>query len=236
MKSEEQLELEEKQSEEARKNSHENDTEYNKTLIKKIAHFWTYEKWKVIVAVICIVVVVSLVRTYIEEKRELALDIAMVNTIIGSTDDVTFEQEFARWQQIDLDALPIRMEVGLMHPKDLNENAQVGQDVIASIQKYQNLLATGRMDVTISTDWMINAYEENDAYCNLKEVLPQDLFDLVKDRLYYSENHAGEKIPIGIYVQKKEVLNYYEEQPIVVISKYSTRIPMAVQFIKWLEE
>lgn len=237
IKSQEQIEIEEKQKREEENKRMENPEEYNKTLIKKVQHFWTYEKWKVIIPILCLIIVVTFVRSYLEETKELSLCIAMVNARMSSPSDVIFEDRFAKDVELDIENYPIRLETGMIHPEVMDAQTAANPTVVASVQKYQNFVTTGIVDVTISDDWMVAEYEKADSYLNLKECLPNELYQKLENKIVSFENQKGEKVPVGIRIENyPDVNSFYENKPILVISASSERIENAVLFVEWLEK
>ncbi len=205
------------------------------TFRKKIAHFWEYEKWKVIIPIVLLIVANSFIQTYREERKALTLDIALVNAVMESSDDVTFHDTFVKECGIDVTSAPIKVETGLIHPKDLDTQVINDEVAVASIQKYQALLTSGKVDVTVSNAWAIDEYAKSKAYENLQEFLPEETYKKVESKLYYHTNEDGEKIPIGIVVDDIDSINqFYKEEPIVTVSKYSKRKEQSLMFIEWL--
>ncbi len=205
------------------------------TFRKKIAHFWEYEKWKVIIPLVLLIVANSFIQTYRDERKALTLDIALVNAVMESSEDVTFHNTFVKDCGIDVTAAPVRIETGLIHPKDMDSQVFNDEVAVASIQKYQALLTSGKVDVTVSNAWAIEEYAKSEAYENLKDFLPGDLYKKVESKLYYHTNDDGEKIPVGIVVDDIDGINqFYKEEPIVTISKYSKRKEQSLLFIEWL--
>lgn len=205
-----------------------------RSLRQRLGYFWDYHKWKVIVPAIILVFAVSMITSYRQETKELTLYIAMMNAHMDNPEDADFGERYAADRQIDTQKLPIRIETNLYHPRP--EISAVDETMIASIQKYQALLTSGKADVTITTDWVIDEYEKADCYRNLEEVLPKELYETLGERIYYAADGNGDKIPVGIYVDETQIMKefYTEEKPIVTISAFSGRVSASVDFITWL--
>ena len=207
-----------------------------KTLGQKLGYFWDYHKWKVIVPAVVLIVLFSVIHSYREETRDLTLYIAMMNAHMDSPEDVDFPQVYAADRQIDTQALPIRIDTSLYHPSP-KEN-KTDEATVASVQKYRALLTSGKADVTITTSWVVDAYESDGCYKNLEEVLPSELYQSLtdSDKLYYATNETGKQIPVGIYMDQTNSLKefYREERPIITISAFSKRTDASVDFITWL--
>lgn len=207
-----------------------------KSLKQKIGYFWDYHKWKVILPVIILIFGISVITSFRKESRDLTLYIAMMNAQMDTAEEPQFIEDYGADENIDTGALPIRIETGLYHPKP--DGGSIDEVTAAGIQKYRALLLNGYADVTITTEWVIDEYESANCYLNLQEVLPQQFYHSIEDKLYYVANENGDEVPVGIYVEKTRTMReYYEdEKPIVTISAFSKRTDNAVEFIMWLLE
>ncbi len=221
------------QSEEPRQE--ETVTEQQMTFRQKLDHFWEYEKWKVIIPIVLLIVINSFWQTYKAEHQTLTLDIALVNAVMESAEDVEFHNDFIKECDIDVEQAPIKIETGIIHPEVTDEKAAIDQVAVASIQKYQAMLISGKIDITISTSWAVEEYGKTESYENLKDLLPEDVYSSVEEKLFYHTNQDGEKVPIGIIVDEIESINqFYSDTPIVTVSKHSERKEQSVLFIQWL--
>lgn len=205
-----------------------------KTFRQKVEYFWDYHKWKVIVPVIIMVFAVSIITSYLQETKDLTLYVAVMNAHMDSPEDADFGERYATDRHIDTQELPIRMETNLYHPKP--DTGEMNETSIASIQKYQALLTNGNVDVTITTDWVIEEYEKSGCYLNLQEVLPPEMYGDLSGQIYYAKNQDGDMIPVGIYVDQTETMKkfYEKDKPIITISAFSERTDAAIDFIQWL--
>lgn len=213
----------------------ENEEQMEMSFRQKVEHFWEYEKWKVIIPIIVLVVIWAMVDSYRNENRELTLDIAMINAVMESPADVTFPDAYAKECNIDIEKAPIRVETGMIHPEIVDESTVTDTVAIASIQKYNGLLLSGKTDITISNTWVVAEYQKTDAYENLEELLPKELLDELQEKMFYCENQQGENVPVGIMVEDISDINkFYNRAPVLTVSKYSERKEQAVTFITWL--
>lgn len=206
----------------------------NKTFRQKLRYFWDYHKWKVIVPLTILAFGISILISYRQEKQELTLYIAMMNAHMDTPEDADFVAKYVKDQGIDAEALPVRIETGLYHPRpEMNGLDEVSA---ASVQKYRALLLSGKADVTITTSWVIDEYESADCYLNLEDVLPSSFYASLGDKIYYTADESGKEVPVGIYVdQTKTMKKYYEDdRPIITISAFSKRIDESVEFVMWL--
>lgn len=68
----------------------------------------------------------------------------------------------------------------------------------ANMAKISALVSSQDLDLMISDPINIDHYMELDAFMDLQELLPEDLWEQVKDSVYYAKNPEGQSIPCGI--------------------------------------
>ncbi len=228
MKEENKAEKERKIKEQLRKNKY----------LAKLEFFWDYYKWFVIIPVLVVIIVLSFVFSYLYEQRDLSLNIALMNTSDVNEAIYAFKNDYATYRNIDTNELPIEVNYNFLHPKVMDEAAAADTTTVASIQKYQAMLLNSKLDVTITTSWVVEAYGEADAWCDLREVMDASFLEAEKDNIFYCKNSKGVEIPMGIRVDDCALLGeFYEEgTPIVTVSAYSVRKEEAAHFIEWLSE
>ncbi len=205
------------------------------TFRQKLEHFWEYEKWKVIIPVVLLIVVNSFVQTYQSEHQPMTLDIAFVNAVMETADDVDFHNDYIEEYDIDVESAPIKVETGMIHPKVMDAKAATDEVTVASIQKYQAMLVSGKVDITISNSWAVEEYAKTDSYENLEQLLSKEVYEDVEDKIFYYTDEDGSQIPVGIMVDEVEGINkFYSDTPIVTVSKHSQRKEQSILFLQWL--
>lgn len=231
--SEQEKQKEEQKAQEMRKAAQESETQV-KGFRQKLGYFWDYNKWKVIVVLVILAVACSIIMSYREETRDLTIYIAVMNAHMDSPEDFDIGEKYAADMQIDTEKLPVRIEQNLYHPKP-GEQA-MDETTVAAIQKYRALLTSGKVDVTVTTSWVIDEYGSAGCFWDVRKLLPEELYEEQKENLYYITDESGERIPVGIYVDKAEFLKefYQEERPIVTVSSFSKRTDASVNFLTWL--
>lgn len=205
---------------------------------KRLQYFWDYQKWYVIMPLIIIFFLVTFISTYIEENKEPALCIAMVNSESGLDAGTLFTITYPEENGIDTEKTPIRLEYGLTHPKVVDEMVASNQSQMALIYQYQGILLNGTLDVTLATTWVVEEYEKADAYCDLRDILPKTYLEKMENRLFYCKNKDGQEVPVGIMVDDLKILGEFVEEgkPVFTVSAYSNRKTEAVEFIIWVIE
>ena len=206
-----------------------------KTVKQKITYFWDYHKWKVLIPAAVLVFIITFISSYLEETKEPALVIAIVNGRDTASGEILISEEYIKERRIDVEKTPLRIESGFIHPKVMNETALADSATVAGIQKYAAMLTGGTIDVTISTTWAVEEYEKADAYCNLKELLPSGLYEELEEDMFFCKDQSGTSVPVGICLDSDSCLGGFYENgiPVLTVSAYSKRKEEATAFIEW---
>ena len=204
---------------------------------QKIYYFWDYNKWKVIIIFLVLVILISIIRTLIEGKKEPSICLALVNSTVVKEEDTELLSTYVKEKDIDIDKHPAKLEANMIHPEQSGDMGAVDSVAVMNIQRYQLLLVEGDIDITVSTKWAVEEYAKNNCYRNLQEFLPENLYEKVKDYLFYYENKNGQKIPIGFYCDIiKQIDDVYPDgvRPIITVSIYSKRSGQIIDYLNWL--
>ena len=206
-----------------------------KTVKQKIVYFWDYNKWKVLIPAAILIFFTTLLSSYLEETKEPALVIAIVNGRDTESAENLIWEEYVKERRIDVEKTPLRIESGFLHPKVMDETASADSATVAGIQRYSAMLTGGIIDVTISTTWAVEEYEKADAYCNLEELLSSDLYEELEEDIFFCQDQSGNSVPVGIRLDSASRLgDFYEDGiPVLTVSAYSKRKEEAAAFIEW---
>ena len=199
----------------------------------RLRDFWYYHKWKVLVEIAVLALLISTVSSWLEESREPWLEIAVMNARLDSPEAAqALSQGYIQARGLDPQTAPVHLETGLYHP---NTAAVAEEFAAASIQKYQTMLINGYVDVTVTTQWVVDAYAENGCWMDLRQILPAQTLAAVEDRLHYVPGDGG-PIPVGILARDLEPVGrwYPEDPPILTVSAFSRRDSAATDFLLWL--
>lgn len=209
-----------------------------KTIKQKLRFFWDYYKWAVLLPVAALIFLITFITSYLEENKTPALGIAVINARDTTSFEAAVTEEYVRERRIDTGKTPVRIESGILHPRVMDETASTDTITVAGMQKYAAMLTNATIDVTVSPAWSVEEYEKADAYCDLQELLPEDIFEELKEAVIYCKDGSGNEIAVGICIGNSSLLGeFYEEaSPVITVSARSTRKEEAVQFIEWLLE
>lgn len=204
---------------------------------QKVNYFWDYNKWKVIITCLVLVMLISIIHTLIEGKKEPSICLALVNSTVVKEEDTELLSTYVKEKNIDIDKHPAKLEANMIHPELSGDMGAADSIAVMNIQRYQLLLVEGDIDITISTKWAVEEYAKNNCYRNLQDFLPEKLYEKVKNHLFYYEKENGEKIPIGFYSDYiKQIDDVYPDgvRPIITVSIYSKRSEQIIDYLNWL--
>lgn len=201
---------------------------------ERFKYFWYYH-WKVIMlCVIGVCCVISLIFHFVDESKEPSIYAAMVNCNIYSADQTDLLSDYVQSRGIDTDVNPATLDVNLQMYEDRNDNMDV-----ANSQKLTVYFEHGKIDVLIAPDWVIESCANQAHLANIESVLPEDLYEKLKDRLIYHTYEDDGRVPVAIYVgdlDKISVLYEDGEDPYFAIGNLSSRQDTAVDFLRYLLE
>ena len=109
----------------------------------------------------------------------------------------------------------------------------------ASSAKVTAIVASKDLDVLISDSPAVEHYASNGAFLNLEEVLPADLWDMVKDDVYMAKDENGNSFPAAISLDDSyfhEKTGTQMEEAYFSLINNSTRTDTAFEFLRYLYE
>lgn len=152
----------------------------------KLWYIWNYYRFHMVAVVLAIIVAVNVGTVVYHSTFHTALHCMIIN----SRDEEGFqseplEQDFASWAGMGKKDEIISETTFLAFGDDASEY------IYASMAKISALVAAKDLDVMICDEETLDHYSSMDGYLDLETVLPEELLNVVKDRLYYTENGDG---------------------------------------------
>lgn len=203
---------------------------------KSIGFFIDYYKWYVIIPAIIIVIATVMIVSYLEESRERALELSVINAKYDIADVVYLvEDDYVKVSPNAKSDKDLRIEINLQYP-DTREDSVMNEDEVISTQKFNAMVIAGRVDAAITNTWVIDAYAVTDSAADLRDIFDEDYLKEYEDRLYYASNSKGEKVPVAFYIESEVIVNSYEEgyEPLVVTFNTSKHDAERKAFIEWI--
>ena len=179
-----------------------------KTIKQKLRFFWDYYKWTVLLPIAVLIFLITFITSYLEENKEPALGIAVINARDTTSFEAAVTEEYVRERQIDTGKTPVRIESGILHPKVMDETASTDTITVAGMQKYTAMLTNATIDVTVSPVWSVEEYEKADAYCDLQELFLHIVQE--KKKQFYLLNGCWKKkiyCPADKYVICQQIIS-----------------------------
>lgn len=229
--------------------------------IKKVEYFWEYYKWFVLIPLAVVLIILSFISTYIAESRPFSIGIALINTedVARAVEDfeIDYRTEYALEDRV-------LVNIGLVHPKGMKMAALESDDVIASVQKYQTMVKNGYVDVTFTTDWVIEEYMQIPLYEDLRNCFDEEflaeneeyIFYVIKEKIEAEAERklieadtgvvleeenidwetVGEKIPIGFKVGNYQSFGSFsmDSEPIMVFNIAGKNKEERIRFAEWI--
>ncbi|MBP5186900.1 MAG: hypothetical protein J6040_07585 [Clostridiales bacterium] len=161
-------------------------------LKKSVIHLWTYYKWYAIIPLIIIIVIVSMIHSYISETKKDYLNIAFVNAH-QEADDIFKDYEASVGKKIRVDST-------FFAPKN-DDSVYVEPEMAASVQNLASLLRDGTTDVIFTNARSIKEYGTSavgDLRKTLSDAQLKELND--KDMILFLTDENGNEVPSAILV------------------------------------
>ena len=207
-----------------------------KTFEEKVQYFWYYYKVHVFAILFAILAISLFVSAAIKDSKEPSIYVALINSNLASEQDTTFLSDYVTSRNIDTKKHPAKMDFTMHMSATTADDASM-----ASSQKYMSMLSTGKADLILCDQWIIDEYAILDAYENLETYLTPEDYEKIKDQLYYCEVNGKGKIPVAFYatdVDKVLTDSLYGKKdcPLIAICRTSKRKEAAADFIHYLLE
>lgn len=160
----------------------------------KVWYIWEYYKLPIIGAVIVVFLIASFAHAFYSNRFDNALYIMILNDKSGG-DNHTDEMADALGEYLNLGKNERVVIDDSLSATYGDSTTEMGY---ASLAKITALITTKDLDVIISDKASMDHFGSLNAYSNLEEELPADLYALVKDHLYYADNSDGVSYPCAI--------------------------------------
>lgn len=208
----------------------------DKPFKEKFSYFWYYYKFHTLGTLFAIFCIVMFVIAYRENSKEPSIYVALINSNYLSSVETPLMDDFVTSRNIDTDAHPAKFDISMAMTEGVADDGSV-----ANFQKLMALFNGHDVDVIVADKWVIEEYASLSAFCDLKEVLPEDLYAKVEDKLFYYTGEDGSTAAIGFYgdtLSKLMVNNGYsaDNPPIVTIASTTERTEISVDFVRYLLE
>ncbi|MBT9777174.1 hypothetical protein GPL15_11740 [Clostridium sp. MCC353] len=169
----------------------------NMTFKDKIWYIWEYYKFFIIGIVCTVGILISVGTTIYSNRFDTALYCVVINnrtTEAGNQDQVL--EELKDYLNLS-DVREIVYDTSMFISYGENTN-ELGY---ATMAKISALVASRELDIMIADKDSIDNYAKLGGMTDLEEALPADLYEKVKDRIYYTDNEEGQKQPCAVSLE-----------------------------------
>lgn len=151
----------------------------------KLSYFWYYYKVHTIVAIVIIVFLCALIKDISSSK-----DYAFYATYFNAEQTFSAEEQmeaFAAYADLDTEKYNVYLDSDMYYgASDMSETS------LAASQKFTAMIYSGDVDVVVADESTFTNYALNETFFDLREVLPEDLLEKYKDRLFYIDGNTIE--------------------------------------------
>ncbi|MCI8951566.1 MAG: hypothetical protein HFG49_16340 [Lachnospiraceae bacterium] len=166
----------------------------NMTWRNRIWYIWEYYKPHMLAVAGIFLVIYLIVNVIYRSTFETRLSYAVVNnTSMEPADLESFDQHFKDYMNYGKKDV-ISSEASLfMHHGDTANQLEY-----ATMAKFSALVASKDLDLMITDQLNIDHYMTLDAFIDLKQLLPDELWQRIEDSVYYGVNSNGQQVPCAI--------------------------------------
>ena len=157
-------------------------------------YIWEYYKLHMLAALGVLLVIYLIINMIYHSTFDTRLSYVVINN--ASTESLDLEpfntkfKEYMNYGKKDL----ISSETSLV----MQHGQRTSELEYASMAKVSALVASQDLDLMITDQLNIDHYMGLDAFFNLEEFLPDDLWQLAKDFVYYAADSEGRQIPCAV--------------------------------------
>lgn len=212
------------------------------TFGEKIKYIWEYYKIHIILTIVFIVLAISLGKlVYRNIKYDSIFHCAMVNNMLSIAQEEYIIEEFGNYLNIDKEHETLTFDSGYMFMWD---NSSFSDTNYTSRMKVASALAAQVIDIFVADKtYIISAAPEAQLY-DLKEVLPDDIYAAVEDKLFYTAGEDGVERAYAVdlssspytYINDSENGVLYQEPPYYAIVINTEHLDSAIEFLKFILE
>ncbi len=199
----------------------------------RIWYIWEYYKFHMLAVAIVLFILYMIGNIIYNSTFEDRLSYVVINNnSMEPADFESFNQDFKDYMGYGKkDRVSAEGSLYIRHNDNANEMEY------ASMAKISALVASNALDMMIMDQLNADHYNQLDAFADLEQLLPDDLWQQVKDYAYYAPDESGNEIACAIDINS----TIFPERTGVSITpcylgvvKSSNRIDTVIQWIRFL--
>jgi hypothetical protein len=153
----------------------------------KVQYIWDYYKWRIIIPIILIIVVVYLIHNYISYK-EPTLNVTMINSTADDIYDTSMFDGFLDEYGYDAVRNPVSLNAIYQFPDDGSYDYTSAQ----ALRALNIVIYAGGQDLFFGTGSVYTDFSDDGVLCDLSEILSDELMAEYSDDFIYST--AGDTV------------------------------------------
>ena len=154
---------------------------------QKLAYFWYYYKWHVIISVIIIGMLVSFIYQFVNRK-DTAFNAVLLNASLldqMSSEQPDFLTDFAEKEGIDLNTSDITFDTSIRIVEDSMDEVSV-----TSTQKLMAYVAANELDSMITDFDSFQKYANSSLFYDLRDILTEEQLQALEPYFYYVDREV----------------------------------------------
>ena len=207
--------------------------------IKSLAHFWLYNKWKVLIGLIIVIAVVSSVYMFIKNNTKKSFSVVLVNSQVmdGFDEDIEQFDEIVKEKGLYDSKFKTEVRDSYRHFLKTDDLNIVDENVSGSMQRLSYEFMEDLVDVLIVNTKCADDYNGSNGLMPIDELLSEEeLAKIPEEYLYYNNDKL-----IGIRIEASQILQehliYREgDEYLIVVSSFSSRKEINHEFVMYLIE
>lgn len=199
----------------------------------KLLYFKEYYMLTAFAVIIICAVAFSLVYTMVTAPDDTALGIFFYNDT-GDSSSTRLIDGFAKYRGIDTAKHKVYIDSTMSYSPDFPD-----MDTYVSLEKAMAAVTSSDLDIIVGDTAVIDYFAKCGLFGDVTLLLPDDLLEKYKDRLYYAAcGESAEQLPVGIRIFDSPALNEYnyytDKEPVFAFVVNSDNIDNAVEFLKYI--
>ncbi len=209
----------------------------NMNLKDRLWYIWEYYKIPILGILIALTLIGSIGSAMYQNRFETALSCFILNSRPGSdTDRLSsyFDQDFRQYAGLAED---VKIDVDSSISLTFDE-AAMSELTYASLAKITAVISSKDLDIMIGNPETANHYGSLGGFIDLKEFLPAEVYEKVKDRLYMTTNEeTGETTATGVLIGETDFCQrtgLSMEEPVLSVVSNSTRTDISLKLVLYV--
>lgn len=203
----------------------------------RLWYIWEYYRIPIIIAVVAVVLISSIGSAVYNNRFETALSCVILNSSPTGEDDSVdeyFNQGFRQYISLREDA---KIDVDYSMSPTFDESS-MNEFTYAQLAKITAMISSQGLDVMIGKPDTIDHFGEMGGFMDLKELLPADVYDKMKENLYFVTNQeTGEKTACGLLIEGTDFskkTGLVIEDPVLAVMSNSTHTDTSLELIRYV--